>query len=156
MHGPSLPAPLPVPTISAASARTTVRGQALTVTVEMDGQFFTHAVTNGSFSQALTFAAEKNYPISVTVADGNGNSVSVTRNVIYAWLGDPDGSGTTDLGDILNACRIALGLKQPTATDLTRCDVAPLDASGKPEGNGTIDIGDVVLMLRNLVGLVTW
>lgn len=128
----------------------------LTATLVMDGQSFTPTVTNGGFSQALTFAAEKNYPIVVTAADGNGNSVSVTRNVSYAWLGDADGSGTSDLFDILNAYQISKGVKSPTATDMTRCDVAPLDANGKPAGNGIIDIGDVILLLRNRVGLINW
>ena len=128
----------------------------VTVTVMMDGQIFTPVVMNGTFSQALTFAAEKNYPIVVTADDGNGDSASITRNVTYAFLGDSDGSRITDLSDVLKAFQIVKGLRSPTASDLARCDVAPLDADGKPQGNGLIDIGDVILMLRNLIGLVNW
>ncbi|MGB9081238.1 MAG: IPT/TIG domain-containing protein [Desulfuromonadaceae bacterium] len=128
----------------------------LTVIVEMDGQSFTQAVSSGSFSQPLTFTAEKNYPIHVTANDGNGSSVTITRNVTYIWTDVASGGGIMSLSDVLNAFHIALGLKQPTATDLIRCDVAPLDINGKPKGNNRIDIGDVILMLRNLVELVTW
>jgi hypothetical protein len=37
-----------------------------------------------------------------------------------------------------------------------RCDVAPLGPDGKPQPDGKIDLGDVVIILRRVVGLVTW
>lgn len=135
----------------------TVAGVApLTVNVAMDGQSYSPDVISGNFSQALTFAAEKTYPILVVATDGNGNSVSVTRNVIHAWLGDTNGSNSTSLIDVLQTYRFSLGLDIPTATDLLRSDVAPLDASGQPQGNGVIDLGDVILQLRNSMGLLPW
>ncbi len=128
----------------------------LTITVTMDGQSFFPAITNGNFNQALTFAAEKSYPITVTATDSNGNSVTVTRTVIYAWLGNSNGSGSATLVDTLRAYRIALKLDSGTATDLLRYDVAPLDSDGKPQGDGVIGLGDVILLLRNSIGLLNW
>ena len=128
----------------------------LTVTVAMDGQSFTPTVTNGSFSQALTLAAEKSYPITVTATDGNGSSASITRTVIYAWLGNSEGGETATLVDTLRAFRISLQYEQSTDTDQLRYDVAPLDQDGKPQGNGIIELGDVILLLRNSIGLMSW
>lgn len=55
----------------------------ITVTISMDGQEYTHQVTNGIFRQVLTFTAAKQYNIAVSARDAAGNSSSVTRNVIY-------------------------------------------------------------------------
>lgn len=55
----------------------------ITVTISMDGQTYTHQVTNGIFKQLLTFTAAKQYNIAVNARDAAGNSGSVTRNVIY-------------------------------------------------------------------------
>jgi flagellar hook assembly protein FlgD len=57
---------------------------AVTVTISVDGQTFTPAVTNGTFEQSITFTTAKSYAIAVTVTDDAMNSASVRRNVIYA------------------------------------------------------------------------
>ena len=128
----------------------------LTVTVTMDGTTYTPVIAgDGSFSQALTFAAEKNYPIIVTASD-TVNSATVIRNVSYALLGDVNGSGTVTIEDAVKAYRIYKGLDTPTGNDLIRCDVAPLDENGKPVGNGIVDYGDVIVLLRYVAGIYTW
>jgi hypothetical protein len=51
--------------------------------------------------------------------------------------------------------RIAVGLVQPTATDMLHGDVAPL-VNGQPTQNNRIDIADALQILRKVVGLVTF
>jgi hypothetical protein len=55
----------------------------VTVTINMDGQTFTPAITDGIFKQKLTFAQPKLYAITVTATDAAGNSSTATRNVIF-------------------------------------------------------------------------
>jgi hypothetical protein len=57
---------------------------ATTISITHDGQTFTPTITSGGFSQQISFTTAKTYPIVVTATDAAGNSVSVTRNIIYA------------------------------------------------------------------------
>ncbi len=66
--------------------------------------------------------------------------------------GDLDYDGNVTVTDALRALRIAAGLIQPTANDLTHGDVAPL-VNGTPLSDGKIDINDVILILRKSAGL---
>jgi hypothetical protein len=54
------------------------------VSINFNSQTLTPTVTNGEFSHQLTFPAEGTYPVIVTATDEVGNSISVTRNIIYA------------------------------------------------------------------------
>jgi membrane-bound inhibitor of C-type lysozyme len=54
-----------------------------TVRISMSGRTYTPRVTNGAFSQTLTFTKAKQYAITITARDSAGNSSSITRNVIY-------------------------------------------------------------------------
>jgi len=128
----------------------------ITLEISMDGQTYFPTETSGTFSQALTFSNEKNYPVLVTASDTQGNSVTVTRNINFVRLGDQDGSGSIDLADVLKAYKISQGVEQTTEADISHCDVAPLDADGRPLGNGIIDLGDVIILLRYLVGIRSW
>jgi hypothetical protein len=56
---------------------------AVTIRITMDGKTYQPVVTNGAFSQALTFSTAKEYSIVVTARDAAGNRSSVTRNVIF-------------------------------------------------------------------------
>ncbi|NVN97713.1 MAG: hypothetical protein HXX17_00180, partial [Geobacteraceae bacterium] len=128
-----------------------------TVTVRMDGQTFTPTILgNGTFNQALHFASEKTYPITVTASDTSGNSVTAIRNVTYALLGDQNGNGSVTIEDVIKAYRIDKGLDPAAGTDMLRLDVAPLDKDGRPQGNGIIDLGDVILLLRYIAGVIIW
>jgi hypothetical protein len=52
---------------------------------------------------------------------------------------------------------ILLGVfPNPTADDLVAMKVSPLDATGRPSGTGAPDLFDVVLILKRVLGVVTW
>lgn len=55
-----------------------------TVSLKFNNQTYNPIITNGEFSQELTFPAEGTWPIVVTASDANGHVLSVTRNIIYA------------------------------------------------------------------------
>jgi FtsP/CotA-like multicopper oxidase with cupredoxin domain len=77
--------------------------------------------------------------------------------VVTATFALPDGNlgyGVT-MNDALRALMIASGIVTPTVSDLQHGDVAPL-VNGKPQPDGTIDIGDVLVILRKIVGSVSW
>lgn len=61
-----------------------------------------------------------------------------------------------DLGDTLKTLQFVVGLAALTDAEKIRVDLAPLGTDGKPAGNGVVDIADVVLMLRRVVGIVSW
>ncbi len=54
------------------------------VSIGFNGQTLTPPVTNGTFSQLLAFPNEATWPVVVTALDEVGNSVTATRNIIYA------------------------------------------------------------------------
>lgn len=54
------------------------------ISIGFNGQILTPPVTNGTFSQLLTFPNEATWPVVVTALDEVGNSVTATRNIIYA------------------------------------------------------------------------
>jgi Tol biopolymer transport system component/fibronectin type 3 domain-containing protein len=128
----------------------------VTVTVTMDGITHTPPLIDGLFSQEIELGEERIYQVTVKAHDDNGSTVSVTRNFIYAQLGDSEGDGSLTIADALVAYLIRLGQRSATPADLTRLDVAPLESDGTPAGNGVIDVADVILILRHIVGLAPW
>jgi hypothetical protein len=96
--------------------------------------------------------------ITITGTDAdNYTLVSTTASATAAILaadGDLDGGGLS-LSDALKALRIAAGLDTVTAAEMLRIDVAPL-VNGIPKPDEKIDIGDVTVLLRRVVGLVSW
>ncbi|HXE97037.1 MAG TPA: carboxypeptidase regulatory-like domain-containing protein [Dongiaceae bacterium] len=128
-----------------------------TVLITVDGSHYTPVVTNGAFSQQISFAAEKTYQVIVTATDEVGNASTVRRNIIYSSqsFGDVNGDGVVDAKDALRALQIVLGEVAPSTAELMRGDVAPL-INGKPVPDGIIDIGDAVLIIERVVGLKTW
>lgn len=55
----------------------------VTLSVAVDGLAFAPALTQGAFSQQLTFSVEGTHAVAVTASDEVGNSTTVIRNVIY-------------------------------------------------------------------------
>jgi len=106
--------------------------------------------------QVITFPAEGTYAVTAIATDAAGNQTTVIRNIIYAKLGDVNDSGDVDITDALRALRYYIGTTGLTDIEKARCDVAPLGADGRPNPNGVVDIGDVVLIMRRIVGLVSW
>ena len=56
---------------------------ALSLEYSVNGSTFAVPVTNGTYSFNVDFAAEGNYPVTVTAVDAAGNSSTVVRTVIY-------------------------------------------------------------------------
>lgn len=87
---PSLAITNPYQDISTARSSLTLTGicsdtiSAAALSISHDGQLFTPSISSGIFSQQLNFASPKTYPITVTATDAASNSISVTRNIIYA------------------------------------------------------------------------
>lgn len=69
--------------------------------------------------------------------------------------GDINGDDTVNVVDLLLATQMALGLKTPTADELIRGDVAPLN-NGTPSPNGEFNTGDLVVIQRKVLGLVNF
>ncbi len=85
------------------------------------------------------------------------SNISTVKGSITRILPDGNfkGTGVTDISDALKAMRIAVGLDQPTITDMLHGDVAPL-VNGLPTQDNRIDIADALLILRKIVGLATF
>lgn len=60
------------------------------------------------------------------------------------------------LADIVKAFKSSLGKSSLTEQEKVRVDVAPLGEDGKPVPDGVVDVADVVILLRRLIGLVSW
>jgi len=86
---PSLAATVPSQDIRTNQSSLVIKGTvfdaltAVSVTVSKDNETFTPPVIDGTFEQAVDFAAEKTYGIVVTATNEVGSSTSVQRNVIY-------------------------------------------------------------------------
>jgi hypothetical protein len=68
--------------------------------------------------------------------------------------GDTD--GVTNVTDVVLALRFVVGVDVPSAEELRRADVAPVDRFVSPPevvGDGVVEVGDVVVMLRQAIGL---
>lgn len=70
--------------------------------------------------------------------------------------GDLSGDGKMDVIDALRALQIAVGLIVPAGNDMIVGDVAPLGNDAKPAPDGVIDLRDALLILRRVIGVVSW
>jgi hypothetical protein len=69
--------------------------------------------------------------------------------------GDINGDGKVDVADALLALQISVGSVAVTAAHLVNGDVAPL-VGAKPVPDGIITVADALVILRKVVGLVSW
>lgn len=83
-----------------------------------------------------------------------GLTATVTLQVNYP-SGDVNGDGKTDLSDALRVLRYTIGFDSLTDLERKNVDVAPLVA-GKPNPDKTVDLGDALIILKKVVGIVTW
>lgn len=160
---PALAITVPPQDTQMQTLTTTIRGRVTDATetvvaLTFDGVTSPLPVTDGAFELAITFPGEGFYSIVVTATDAAGNQQSrATRNLIYTLSpADTNGDGTTGLQEVLAALQHITGARTLTPTELLRLDCAPLGADGKPSPNGVVDTGDVILLLRRMVGLVSW
>ena len=120
-----------------------------TTVVKVDGAIVTPPPAT---LEALTDGA---HTIAVEATDSAGNvSVALNNIVIALSNGDLSNNGSVGIEDALQALRIAVDLSpQPTPNTVPffHGDVAPF---GSP--NGTVDIADALLILRKVVGLVSF
>jgi len=165
---PSLAITNPGQDITTAQSSLTITGTvsdtitSAVVTISLNGQILTPTVTNGIFSQLLTFPGEGTWPVVITATDEAGNRAIATRNIIYAppvLFTLPDGildpantTGTPGMNDALIALEFAMGEAVPTPEQLRRGDASPM-INGVPHPDGKIDLGDVLVILRKVVGL---
>jgi hypothetical protein len=91
--------------------------------------------------------------VTAQVKGGSYAIGSVTADHAVAAIFAP---ATYTLTDAVRAHQQVLGKVTLPETERARLDVAPLGPDGQPRPNGVIDVADVVIMLRRLVGVVTW
>lgn len=91
-----------------------------------------------------------------------GDGTNLARNapvlilpVFFSLLGDLDQNGRVDIVDALRALKISVGLIQPTPADFQNGDIAPL-VNGIPVPDGVLDVADALLILRKIVGVVSF
>ena len=103
-----------------------------------------------------TFTKAANPAAAVTFTTPAVTATGTTVNATFMPSGDLNGDGTLDVSDALKALRILVGLQAPVGDDLAAMKVTPLDAAGRPNGAGAPDLNDMVLILRRVLGIVTW
>ena len=69
--------------------------------------------------------------------------------------GDVDGNGKVDMNDAYLALMASSGLKKLTIAQQARGDVAPL-VNGKPMPDGAITSGDALVIIKKIIGLVSF
>src|SRR6185369_13392487 len=104
-----------------------------------------------------TFTKAANPAAAVTFTTPAATTSGTTVNATFMPSGDLDGDGVLDVKDALKALKILVGIfPNPTPDDVLAMKVTPLDAAGRPNGTGAPDLNDVVLILKRVLGVVTW
>ena len=99
------------------------------------------------------------YAVAVNTGAARIGAITIASEAFTVYQGalpdgDLDGNGVS-ASDALRALRIAAGLVTATAAEQTHGDVASL-LSGTPLPDGKIDFRDVAVILRRVVGLISW
>jgi hypothetical protein len=130
---------------------------AVTGTVSLSSSGLT--LPSAIFTPAAPLPFGSVYSARVTgVKDLAGNLMT---DKTWSFTTTPDGiltPGATapTISDALGCLRVAVNPIQATLDDKNHCDVAPLGPDGKPRPDGQIDIQDPLLILRKVVGLVSF
>jgi len=94
--------------------------------------------------------------VTVVVVDQAGNLAVQSAQVKYAPSdGDLNLDGGVDLADALGALRVAVGIDQPGAEAKAHADVAPL-VNGAPSPDGAVDLLDALVILKKVVGSLSF
>lgn len=112
--------------------------------------------TDTSWSTLISGLSAGANTITVTATDQSSNIVTTSADVtVVIPDGNFKGSGTADISDALMALQISTGLVLPTQIELLHGDVAPL-LNGAPAPDSIITIADALLILKKVVGLVSF
>ena len=112
--------------------------------------------TDTTWSKQIAGLAAGTFTITVTATDQASNTATATAEVtVIVPDGNLKGTGVVDISDALRALRISTGLIVPTQLDMLRGDVAPM-VNGVPQPDNSISIADALLILRKVVGLVSF
>jgi RHS repeat-associated protein len=107
----------------------------------------------GLFAMRLAALHRRGSPLARPAAAGSTVTLFYLATVSPA-LAIPDGDlnrdGRLDAGDVLLAVRIAQGALAPSAEQLERGDVAPLELA--PQSPSEVNVGDLLLILRAAQG----
>lgn len=111
-------------------------------------------ISNGEWSADLTGVnySPDNLVVIATDAAGNASSKTLTYNFPDGTL---NGDGKATVKDAMQAIKLVVNQKAPTAQELSHYDIGPL-LGGKPNPNGKIEIVDAILILRKALGLKSW
>lgn len=156
----------PTLTINAVTTPTAVASQTLSGTVEAGitpvisvssgASVGPVSISNDVWSTTITGLVGGINHITVIAVDPAGNAAIKTAGVTYSIAdGNFKGTGVVDISDAFKAMRIAVGLDPATSLDLLHGDVAPL-VNGIPAPDNSINVADALLILRKVVGLVSF
>ncbi|HEY3423763.1 MAG TPA: fibronectin type III domain-containing protein [Negativicutes bacterium] len=131
------------------------------------GGFFIYTRTgSGNYSEKIDVGNFSSYKItglengsiyyfSVTAYDSFGIESDFSSELIEAIPVSPTPINTTSnltISDAIISLKIAVGLLQPSKTDLLKFDLAPM-VKGNPAPDGKIDISDALTILHMVIGL---
>lgn len=120
------------------------------------GSAVTFTVTPANSKFKVRDVLDGTTPVAGPLFTLNTGIVSHAVTASFMPSGNLTGSGTLGVPDAVKALRIAVGLDTPTDEDKLAMDVAPLGGDGRPAGDQGQDLRDVLLILRRVLGLVTW
>jgi cytochrome c peroxidase len=110
------------------------------------------SIVSGSWSCQISGLKNGAATITVIATDIAFNQTQKTASVnVILRDGAFKGTGVTDITDAVKALRFAVNLAAPSSDDMMRGDVAPLSAP-----DGKIDVDDALLILKKVVGLVSF
>jgi len=110
-------------------------------------------------TSALAMGTVYTARLTSAITDLAGNALSTEKTWIFSTIPDAilvPGKTDATIVDALQALRISVGLVVPTQFDKSHGDVAPLGPDGKPQPDGQITIQDALVILRKVVGLISW
>lgn len=131
-------------------------GCSLQIRVNNSASSAADTTTDTSWSTLISGLSAGPNTITVTATDQSANIATATADVtVVIPDGNFKGSGIADISDALMALQISTGQILPTQLDLLHGDVAPL-VNGTPAPDSIITIADALLILKKVVGLISF
>lgn len=120
--------------------------------IDMFGYGF---IDNNQLHVQIRSASQEIYYHGYLTTDSNEITTVFAGPAMLTSAGDVNGDGQTNVGDLIKAARIIIGLDTQLPQDLARWDVAPL-ISGIPAPDGQNNIADYMVLARKILGLVAF